>query len=388
LLMTLLKGLVGLLSGSIALTADAIHSLSDVASSLAVLIGLRIAQRKPDEKFSYGYYKAESIASLVVAGMIFFAGVEILYGSYNHLLHPTKLKLTSLAILISLVSALVSYALMVYKRSVGRKISSPALLADARHSIVDVYASLLVFLGIASAQLGSPSLEAVAGMVISILIIKTSFTLGWDSLLVLMDAWTHPEMAEKLRKIIRNSEGVVDVKNLRLRRSGPFIFGEAVVKMSPTASVAKAHEQTELIEKEIKKKIREIDSFIIHIEPGKKSVQRVAVPIRGKSNGIDARVSFHFGRAPYFLFADVEKGEIKRWEVKENPARALTKKIGMRAAHFLLENKVNILVAPEVGEGAFYALREHFVEIYKLKGSTAREAIWNLLTEKLKKMEV
>ncbi|MFH1722184.1 MAG: cation diffusion facilitator family transporter [Candidatus Altiarchaeota archaeon] len=386
LLLTIVKGGVGILSGSLALTADALHSLTDVVSTVAVWVGLRISQKKPDERFTYGYYKAETIASLVVALMILLAGLEILKESYTAFMNPSPLKLAYIALLVSLVSAVGSYALMKYKLGVGKRINSPALIADAKHSGVDVYASLVVFVGILSSHLGFPQLEAIAGVLVSLLVLKVAVLMGKDSLLVLMDACLCPELGEKIKAIIRGVEGVSEVRDVKLRRSGPYVFGEAKVTMSGDLSVARSHEQTEKIEAVIKDSIKDVDSFTIHVEPAKLKSVRIGLPVI-EDAGLDSNLSPQFSKTPYFMFVDVDGNQVKGMKVLENPAKNLEKKIGMTAAKFLVDNKINVLIAREVGEGAYYALKEHLVETYLFEGQTVKDAIKNFTEGKLQRKE-
>lgn len=386
-LFTLVKGSVGLASGSIALTADALHSLTDVASSLAVWFGLRISEKKPDRTFSYGYYKAETMASLLVSLLVLFAGAGILREAVRGLLQPEEITLTYLALAVSLVSVLGSYLLMKYKWSVGRKIDSPALIADARHSGVDVYASLVVFSGILFSSLRLPQFESLAGIAVSILILRTALVMGRESLMVLMDACVHPELRDRIIDAITSVEGVRNVHDVRLRRSGLFMFGEAHVEVDAGESVQKAHEKTRIIEEKIKKMVVGLDSFNIHVEPKKKTVNKIAVPVK-EDNGVKSTLSPHFGKTPFYLFAEVMAGNVKYLGVKENPAKDLDKKIGLTAAKFLIENKTDVLISLGVGEGAYYALKEHGVEMYQPRGIIAGENITNFVEGRLSRLEV
>ena len=121
LLLAIIKGIVGFLSGSIVLIADSIHSFSDIFASLAVYVGIKLSMRKPDEKFPYGYYKIETFASLSVSAIIIITGIEIALESYNAFLNPTVIGIPFIAIFVAAFSALVSFLLAKYKNDVAQE---------------------------------------------------------------------------------------------------------------------------------------------------------------------------------------------------------------------------------------------------------------------------
>ncbi len=137
-LLAILKASIGFLSGSIALIADAIHTSLDIFTSIAVWLGLTLAIREPREKFPYGYFKAENLVAFIVSIVIFISGIELLREAISSLLSPRSIKLYDAALLAALLSAVVLFALSRYKGKIGNRIGSQALIADARHSYVDV----------------------------------------------------------------------------------------------------------------------------------------------------------------------------------------------------------------------------------------------------------
>jgi len=139
LLLAILKGIIGILSGSIALIADSVHSFSDIVASLAVFIGLRLSQRKPDEMFPYGYYKIESFVSLIVSAIIIVTGIEIALESFNVFINPTTIEMPLISLSVAAFSAVISFLLARYKEKVGRDIDSQALINEGKHSFIDIF---------------------------------------------------------------------------------------------------------------------------------------------------------------------------------------------------------------------------------------------------------
>ncbi len=386
LLLSVTKGVAGWVSGSVALLADAVHSFSDIFASLAVFIGLRLARRKPDERFPYGYYKAETFASLAVSIVIILSGVEMFGESVESFFNPAAPSFPHLVLPLITVLTFVSYLLSKYEEKVGREINSQALIGEGKHSRIDAYLSLLVLAGIALSTLGLHWMESFAGLMISLFVIWIGLSMGKNAILVLMDACLEPELKDLIKEAAMGVRGVKGVHDLRLRRSGPFVFGEMHVEVEKGLSVDKAHKISTEIEQKVKEVVREVDTLTIHIEPKERDSFKVAIPAV-EDKGLSSRTSPHFGRAPYFLLVDVRKGKVKGWEAKENPGAKLERKIGITAARFLVKKKVDVLLVGGIGEGPFHVLRDNFIELYKLpRRMSAREAIDKLLKGELEEV--
>jgi len=187
LVLSVSKGTVALFSGSIALLADSIHSFADIFSSAAVWVGMRLIQRKPSERFPYGYYRAETFALLIVSITIVVSGILILNEAVVKLSEPSGVLFPSLVLIAAATSGAVSFFLGRYKKKVGSAIGSQSLIGEGQHSMVDVYTSLLVFAGVFFSSLGYPIAEILAGLAIGAYIIKVGAWFGKDAILSLMD---------------------------------------------------------------------------------------------------------------------------------------------------------------------------------------------------------
>jgi cation diffusion facilitator family transporter len=363
--LAVLKGLVGVLSGSIALLADAVHSLSDVFGSVTVWIGLRLSQRKPTQEFPYGYYRAETLASLAVSVVIFISGVQILVESGKRLAEPSSISFSLLALSTAVLSATCSYVIAQYKKKTGQEINSQALIGEGKHSMIDVYVSLTVFAGLLFSQSKILWVEPLAGLLIGAVVAKTSITLVKDATMTLMDACMKPEYLAQVKAMAETVHGVIGVHEIKMRRSGPYVFGEMHIEVDEEMPVDKSHAISEEIGRKVKEKIREIDSLTIHAEPARAEAYRIVIPV-GEDRGIESSLNLHLGRAPYLLFIDVKRGQIEKWFVRANPGAELEKGKGIAAAKFLIENDADVLLTKEVGEGPFHVLRDNFVKIYKI----------------------
>ncbi len=382
-LLAVSKGLAGFLSGSVALLADALHSFSDIFGSAAVWLGLRIAQRKPTDRFPYGYYRAENLASLVVSVIVILTGLGIFLEGYDSFVNPSSLDMPFLGLAVAFLSILTSFGLAVYKNKTGRRIKSQALLIDSKHSMADVFSSVIVFGGIFASIAGFSGVEGIAGMLIAVLVILMGAWSTKNTVLVLMDAWTDPLLEERIVRSIRTVRGVRDIHELKLRKSGSFIMGEAHVEVEGTMSVEKADDIRREIEMKLKKKVERLDSILLQIEPSKLLRFRLAVPV-SEDRGLDSKPSGHFGKSPYFAFVDLDNGKIKQVVIKKNPAAKLEKRIGVEAANFIIDNKADIIAAAGIGESPFHILRSNLMRILVIEGDTLRDVIEKMLRNELK----
>jgi len=381
------KYFAAVFSGSIALLADAINSFSDIFSSLAVWAGLRLSQRKPDEKFPYGYYKAETLAMLVVSGFIIASGLEILRESARKI-SPGLLGTspTSLALVASAASAAILLLLSRFKARVGSRSGSQSLVGDAKHTMVDVYSSTLVFFGILISRLGVPQAEPVAGIAVAAYVILQGLLTGKDAILVLMDAAVPESRRREIRELVEGIPGVKGVRSLRMRRSGPILFGEMEVEVEGSVSVERTHSLSQMIDAGIKERFPEVEAVTIHFEPTKKEKIRVAVPIE-EDRGLESKVFGHFGKAPAFAIVEAGEDGVSFAGVLENPGYSAQKGKGMKGARVLVEKKVDAVVAKALGEGPFHTLRDALIDIYAVEeGSTVRDVARDLLEGKLRRV--
>jgi cation diffusion facilitator family transporter len=383
---SVLKGTVSVISGSVALLADSIHSFADIFSSIAVWAGLKLVQKKPTERFPYGYYKAETLALLIVAVTIVVSGVLMLKEAVDKLFEPNVLLFPSVVLAVAAFSGLVSYFLGRYKKSVGNLIGSQSLVSEGQHSMVDVYTSLVVFAGVLFASLGYPVAEVLAGLAIGLYVMKVGLWFGKDAVLVLMDACLSPQKAREMKEIAEGVRGVRGVHNLRLHKSGPVSFGEMHIEVEEALPLEKAHEISDEIEENIRKRFKDIESITIHVEPAQKRKIKVGVPVV-EDKGLESRTSAHFGNVPFFAFIELENNQTKYVDVKVNRAARIARKKGIGAAQFLVDEKVDAVLAGGMGEGPFHLLRDNLVQIFVLPEQVElKEAIRLLSENKLERM--
>lgn len=171
-----------------------------------------------------------------------------------------------------------------------------------------------------------------------------------------------------------------------MRKSGPVSFGEMHIELQEGLALDRAHMISDEIETKIKNRFRDIESMVIHMEPTQKEKIKISIPVL-EDKRLKSIITLHFGKAPLFAFIETEKGQIKRIYAKVNEAAKLTKKKGITAAHFLVDQKVDILLTGGLGEGPFHVLGDNLVRIYYLPRPVKIEEAVRLLNQnKLKRM--
>ena len=388
LFIALIKVGAGLLSKSNAMMAGALDSLVDVVVFISVLWGLRLSKRPPTSKFPYGYYKIENLAAFIVSVLIVVVAVEIGLEGWKTFNDPQEIEHVSIAIGACILSIFISYLMYTITTAVGEEIQSQALTAEGVHSLTDVFSTFVILVGISLSSLGLQKAEPIAAMFLAVFVLRLGLKSVKDSVEVLMDVSPSQELVEKIEKSIREEEGVLNVHDLKLRRSGPFIFLEAKIDTVPQTTVFKAHEITEHIETKLKTDFPEIDTVMIHMKPAERKELLIALPVE-EEKGLNSIVSGHFGHVPLFALITLENDEVKNLRFIENPYAKAEKKRGIRAAQLLIENKVNIAIVGEIGESPINILENNFIQVEHIppekKGSTLSEIIEMFITKRKEK---
>lgn len=376
------KTLIGFISGSIALLSDAFHSIGDVVEIFFVWLGFKISERKPTEKFPYGFYKAESIVALIVSALILYVGFEIAQESYQRIFTTYSLRIPQVALGIAILDAIFIYFLGRYEEKIGREINSQSLIADGKESKLHIISSSLVIFGIIFSYFGISRIEGVIGILLSLFVFKVGFESLKDAIYSLMDVSPSKAVEKKIKDIFKSMAQVEDFSNLRLRKSGPFIFGEVKIRVKKFLEVKRAHEIADEIEEEVKTKVSQLDSFLIHLEPAKKLKQKIIIPVKEKS-GLNSQIDEHFGRAKFFVILKTKKDKIESLEFKENPFKEKKIRAGLSVVRFLSEEKPDVVLTKEIGPISLHTLRDNLIEVHKVEKGTVIQIMEDFFQNRL-----
>jgi len=270
--LTVLKFVFAIITGSLALMAEAIHSFSDLIASVISLVSVKLSAKKTKE-YPYGLYKVENIASVVISFFLFFAAYEILREAFFSE-EERVVKNTELAIGVMLFAMIATFIYSRLELKAAKRLNSPALLADAQHIWADFLSSAIVIVGLVGTHFGY-NLDKYAAAIVALFV----FYSGWDifssGLKVLLDVSLEKEEIEKIKKIIYSNPAVVDIKHIRGRVAGSFKFLDIELLLH-NYSLRETHRIVDDIEKKIKEEIPNIDSVFIHYEPVRQSGLRIA----------------------------------------------------------------------------------------------------------------
>jgi len=270
----LMKGIVGFMAGSKALIADAVHSASDVAGSFAVLIGLRAAKMPPDDDHPYGHGKAESIAAIIVSVLLMIVGVEIGISSAKSIYYGVEQPPAGYALIAIIISMIVKEAMFQYKYRLGKQLGSQALITNAWEHRSDVYSSLAAFVGVGGAMLGAyfgigylVYLDPIAGLVVSVMVLKMGYSLVMEAIHNTMDHVLHQEDAEELLKTVQRVKGVIAVDDLRAREHGHYVIVDVKISVNPRITVMEGHDIAKAVKQTLMKRFFHVSDVFIHVNP-------------------------------------------------------------------------------------------------------------------------
>ncbi|MFB9861284.1 cation diffusion facilitator family transporter [Salinicoccus siamensis] len=274
-LLAVLKLIGGMLGNSRALIADAVHSASDVLSSLAVLIGIRASRKPPDEEHPYGHGKSENVATLIIAILLIVVGFEIIYNSVRSLVSGSVGSETTLiALYIIIFSVVVKEALFQYKYRLGSRIKSPALIADAWHHRSDAISSLVALAGIGLTIVGSsfniPALaylDPIASAVIAIIIMYMGYQLGKEAVSVSLEVVLNEEETEDMREAVLAVDKVRNIDNLSARSHGSYVIIDIKIAVDAKMTVEEGHHVAREVKQLLMRQFEEVQDVNVHVNP-------------------------------------------------------------------------------------------------------------------------
>lgn len=263
--LSVLKLTIGKITNSEALLADGFNNSTDIITSLAILIGLRISRKPPDDNHRYGHYRAETIAALIASIIMFVVGLQVLYQAILKFKVPVIESPDMIAAWTALFCAIVIYFVYLYNIKLARRINSNALMAAAQDNRSDALVSIGAFVGILGSQFGLPWLDPFTACVVGGLICKTAWGIFHDSSHALTDGFDDTELL-MIKKTINETPGVKAVIDIKARIHGNTTLVDATIGVDHHLNVAESHEITEHIEKRVFK-THSISHVHIHIEP-------------------------------------------------------------------------------------------------------------------------
>jgi cation diffusion facilitator family transporter len=251
--------------------AYALHTASDLFTSIGVLVGFKIAKQPPDAHHPYGHGKAESIMAKLVSLALILWGGKVAYDALRVIILQDLMVPHRIALWAAIISILVKEGLFQYTYHVGKKISSTSLMADAWHHRTDALSSIAALIGIAGARMGIPVLDPIAALIVAVFVIRIGFSSFHKAYDELMDASLPKDFMDKLHALACEVEGVKAIKNIKARKLGIDILIDMTIDVECKMSVEEAHNITAKIRRNILTRVPNTREVLIHVEPYKEN---------------------------------------------------------------------------------------------------------------------
>ena len=264
------KFFAGIAGKSSAMISDAVHSSSDIVGSFIVLVGAKLSGKEADKGHPYGHERFESIASILLAFILFLAGFnlirdglkKIISGSYTGAPSPGLIALAA-----AIISIVVKEAMYWFTILQSRRINSDSLKAEAWHHRSDALSSIGSLIGIAGARMGFPVLDPLAGILISLFILKAALDIFLQTIDKLTDHACSPELEERIRTCVESCSDVKKIDLLRTREFGRRVYVDLEISMDGSIPLSQAHETAEQVHDLLEKSFPQLKHVMVHVNP-------------------------------------------------------------------------------------------------------------------------
>lgn len=263
-ILSVFKFLAGFIAHSHAMISDAIHSASDVFSTIVVIIGIKLASKEPDKEHPYGHERLECVTAIVLAIILFITGLKIGVDALENIFQGNQSELTvpgSLALIAAIISIVSKEAMFWYTRYYAKSIDSDALMADAWHHRSDALSSIGALIGIAGARLGFPIMDPIASLFIFFFIAKAALDIFKDAIDKMIDHSCDEETEKQIRKCVMKNENVIGIELLKTRIFGNKIYVDVEIQIDSIYTLEEAH----LIAKDVHNTIEDTFPKVKHI---------------------------------------------------------------------------------------------------------------------------
>ncbi|NCG66884.1 cation diffusion facilitator family transporter [Bacillus coagulans] len=263
--LSVLKLVIAFYTDSNALKADGLNNITDILSSIAVLIGLRLSRKPADCDHPYGHWKAENVASMVASLIMVAVGIQVLYDAIVSIVHGKSESPDMAAAWTGLLCAVVMFFVYLYNKRLSKRINSQAVRASAMDNLSDAWVSIGASIGIIGSQFHLPWLDPAAAIVVGLLICKTAWEIFRDTSHLLTDGFDESELENYKAKVL-SVAGVQSVKDIKARQYGNNTVIDLVIGVDPSLDLRHAHDISTKVENSL---IRDCEVYevIVHVEP-------------------------------------------------------------------------------------------------------------------------
>lgn len=267
-ILSILKLSIGYFTNSKALTADGINNSTDIISSLAIVIGIKISRKPADEDHAYGHLRAETVAALVAAIIMIAVSADVIYSGIYSVFFVKAKAPDIISAVVASICAVIVYFVYAYNKKTAIRVNSQALMASAKDNLSDVFVDVGTALGIAASQFGFPWIDPAASIVVGVFICRTGYEIFKESVHNLTDGFEKDKLDE-MTNSIKSIEEIKEIKDIKSRVHGNIILTDVVIAVDPNLTVSQSHKITEEVEMVLKRDFN-IKYAIVHVEPEEK----------------------------------------------------------------------------------------------------------------------
>jgi len=267
--LTVFKLMAGILARSGAMISDAVHSASDIFSSIIVIIGVKLAAKESDKDHPYGHERFECVAAIVLAVILLVTGLFIGYAAIEQIKTPTPNMTVPgvLALIAAIVSIVSKEGMYWYTRFYAKKLDSGALMADAWHHRSDALSSVGALVGILAARMGFPIFDPIASLLICLFIIKAAYDIFRDAISKMVDHACSAELEKEIIDCAAGKEGVLGIDRIRTRVFGNRIYVDIDIRADGNKSLFQAHEIAQTVHDAIESQFPNVKHIMVHVNP-------------------------------------------------------------------------------------------------------------------------
>lgn len=268
LVLSTFKFIAGFAAGSGAMVSDAVHSASDVASTIIVMIGIRLANEKPDSRHQYGHEKFECIAAVILSAFLFAIAIGIGYNGVRQLLNPGEISVPGfLALVAALVSIVVKEWMYWFTIAAAKKINSGALKADAWHHRSDALSSVGSLIGIGAARMGYPIMEPLASLIICLMIFKAAFDIIKQAFEQMVDTAADEKTADEIYRAVYSVNGVQKIDLLHTRMHANLLYVDVEIAVDGSLELYDSHRIAQEVHDRLEGQFPLIKHCMVHVNP-------------------------------------------------------------------------------------------------------------------------
>lgn len=266
--LTIFNILIGLMSGSYALISEGAHTLSDVVTSIIAYAGFTVGQKPADKEHPIGHGRAEAISGMVIVVFLAIVCYEIVTGALFKIFHPELITTPDIyAAIMAVFGIFVNYGISKYIIKKGKEINSPAIVADGKHQKTDIFSSIAVLVGVVASNMGFPILDPIVGLVIGILIAKTSLEIAKENIDNIMGKVPSEDLIRQIADIANRTAKTDTAHDIKVDYFGSYATVTLHIELDGNMTLDESHKIVHLIQENIVKEIPIVKSALVHACP-------------------------------------------------------------------------------------------------------------------------